>query len=224
MALREKYDVGEIADSSIYVYLQDLPDESLIQRYSFIDSGSYVDMAKDYQSYLLDRYEGYLTMNDDTETPVAVEIMGALDKVKQVMGIPMSRPLELTTFKEASEIIQQLKGDGLNNMAVKLVGWANGGFQQKMLNRVKPLSELGSKKDLQNMIDTAKGLGVDVYLDGVTQYAFDSNILDGFFVYSDAARFISKEKAELYEYNPISFDSRNGRENSICCIRMWLLK
>lgn len=205
MALREKYDVGEIANSSVYVYLKELPEGSLVQRYSFIDSGSYVDMAKDYQSYLLDRYEGYMTMNDDTETPVAVEIMGALDKVKQVMGIPMSRPLELTTFKEASEIIQQLNSDGLNNMAVKLVGWANGGFQQKMLNRVKPLSGLGSKKDLQNMIDTAKGLGVDVYLDGVTQYAFDSNIFDGFFVYSDAARFISKEKAELYEYNPISF-------------------
>lgn len=205
VALREKYDVGKIADSSIYVYLQELPEGSLVQRYSFVDSGSYVDMAKDYQSYLLDRYEGYMTLNEDTEAPVAVEIMGAIDKVKQVVGIPMSRPLKLTTFKEAAEIVKELKDDGLNNMSVKLVGWANGGFQQKVLNRVKPVSALGSKKDLQNMIDSAKELGVDVYLDGVTQYAYDSNIFNGFFTYTDAARFISKEKAELYEYNPISF-------------------
>ncbi|MDE6675019.1 MAG: hypothetical protein K2K19_09460 [Acetatifactor sp.] len=205
IALREKYNVGAIANSSIYVYLPELPDGSLVQRYSFIDSGSYTDMAKDYQEYLLNKYEGYMTLNDDTEAPVAVEIMGAVDKVKQVLGIPMSRPLKLTTFKEAQEIIAQLKGDGLNNMAVKLTGWANGGVQQKLLSRVKTVSALGSKKDLKNMIDSATELGVDVYLDGVTQYAYDSNIFNGFFVFTDSARFISKEKAELYEYNPVSF-------------------
>lgn len=93
-------------------------------------------------------------------------------------------------------------------MSVKLTGWTNGGIQQKMLSNVKPVSSLGSKKDLQNTVDTAKGLGVDIYLDGVTQYAYDSSLLDGFFVFTDAARFISKEKAELFEYNPISYGKR----------------
>ena len=205
IALREKYDVGEIANSSIYVYIPELPDGSLVQRYSFVDSGSYSDMAKDYQAYLTDKYEGYMAMNDDTEAPVAVEIVGAVDKVKQILGVPVSRPLKLTTFKEAANMITELKSDGLNNMSVKLTGWTNGGIQQKMLSNVKPVSSLGSKKDLQNTVDTAKGLGVDIYLDGVTQYAYDSSLLDGFFVFTDAARFISKEKAELFEYNPISY-------------------
>ncbi len=147
-------------------------------------------------------------MNDDTEAPVAVEIVGAVDKVKQILGVPVSRPLKLTTFKEAANMITELKSDGLNNMSVKLTGWTNGGIQQKMLSNVKPVSSLGSKKDLQNTVDTAKGLGVDIYLDGVTQYAYDSSLLDGFFVFTDAARFISKEKAELFEYNPISYGKR----------------
>ncbi len=208
IALREKYDVGEIANSSIYVYIPELPDGSLVQRYSFVDSGSYSDMAKDYQAYLTDKYEGYMAMNDDTEAPVAVEIVGAVDKVKQILGVPVSRPLKLTTFKEAANMITELKSDGLNNMSVKLTGWTNGGIQQKVLSNVKPVSSLGSKKDLQNTVDTAKGLGVDIYLDGVTQYAYDSSLLDGFFVFTDAARFISKEKAELFEYNPISYGKR----------------
>ena len=208
IALREKYDVGEIANSSIYVYIPELPDGSLVQRYSFVDSGSYSDMAKDYQAYLTDKYEGYMAMNDDTEAPVAVEIVGAVDKVKQILGVPVSRPLKLTTFKEAANMITELKSDGLNNMSVKLTGWTNGGIQQKMLSNVKPVSGLGSKKDLQNTVDTAKGLGIDIYLDGVTQYAYDSSLLDGFFVFTDAARFISKEKAELFEYNPISYGKR----------------
>lgn len=213
IALREKYDVGEIANSSIYVYIPELPDGSLVQRYSFVDSGSYSDMAKDYQAYLMGKYEGYMAMNDDTEAPVAVEIVGAVDKVKQILGVPVSRPLKLTTFKEAANMITELKNDGLNNMAVKLTGWANGGINQKVLSRVKPVSDLGSKKDLQNMVNTAKGLGVDVYLDGVTQYAYDSSILNGFFVFTDSARFISKEKAELYEYNPISYGKRESLDS-----------
>lgn len=213
IALREKYDVGEIANSSIYVYIPELPEGSLLQRYRFIDSGSYSDMAKDYQAYLTGKYGSYMTMNEDTEAPVAVEILGAVDKVKQILGVPVSKPLKLTTFEEAADMIAELKNDGLNNMSVKLSGWANGGINQKMLSRIKPVSSLGSKKDLQNLIDTAKGLGVDVYLDGVTQYAYDSGILNGFFVYTDAARFISKEKAELFEFSAITYSKREDLDS-----------
>ncbi len=205
IALREKYDVGEIANSSIYVYIPELPEGSLVQRYRFVDSGSYSDMAKDYQAYLTDKYESYMVMNEDTEAPVAVEILGAVDKVKQILGVPVSRPLKLTSFEEAADIISELKNDGLNNMSVKLSGWANGGMNQKLFNRIKPVSDLGSKKDLQNLINTADELGVDVYLDGVTQYAYDSSILNGFVVFTDAARFISKEKAELYKYSTVTY-------------------
>ena len=41
-------------------------------------------------------------------------------------------------------------------MSVKLSGWMNGGVQQKMLDSVNLISDLGSKKDLQNMIDSAE--------------------------------------------------------------------
>lgn len=208
--LREKYDVGEIANSAVYVYLPELPDETLTQRYRFVDSGSYVDMAKEYQGYLMDKYEGYFTMNDDTETPVAVEIVGAVDKVKQVLGVPVSKPLKLTSYKEAETMIRELQSEGLNNMSVKLTGWCNGGVNQKILKKVKPLSELGGKKDLQSLVSSAQELGIDIYLDGVTQYEYDSNIFDGFFSFTDAARFISKERAELFVYSDVTYAAREG--------------
>ena len=213
IALREKYDVADRAASSIYVYIPELPEGSLVQRYSFLDSGSYVDMARDYQNYLTDTYGDYLTMNDDTQAPVAVEIVGAVDKVKQVLGVPVSRPLKLTTYSEAEEIIRELQADGMTNMSVKLTGWANGGIKQKLLERVKTISALGSKKDLRRMINTANELGIPVYLDGVTQYAYNSNIFNGFFVFTDAARFISKEKAELFEYSDITYAQRDDLDS-----------
>ena len=207
---REQYDVSEIANSSVYTYLKQLPDETLTQRYRFVDSGSYVDMAKIYQSYLKDKYTGYLTLNEDTQAPVTVEIVGAVDKVKQIVGVPVSRPLELTTYQEAQAMIEELYDEGFTNMSVKLSGWCNGGINQKVLNRVKTISDLGSKKDLMNTISSAQNLGVDVYLDGVTQYANNSNIFDGFFSIRDSARFLSKERAELFQYSAVTYTEREG--------------
>lgn len=206
---REQYDVGDIANSDIYKYVDSLPDESIVQRYSFIDSGSYVDMAKDYRNYMKDKYGQYLSLNSDSNAPIAIEIVGAVDKIKQVCGVPVSRPLKLTTYKEAAEIIDTLKSDGLNNMSVKLSGWCNGGVKQKIFKKTKLISSLGSKKDLQNLADKANSDGVNLYLNGITQYAWDSDILDGFFSYTDAAKLISKERVRLMEYSRTTYAQRD---------------
>lgn len=210
---REQYDVGDIANSEIYKYIDELPDENLVQRYRFVDSGSYVDMAKDYADYLHDKYGKYLELNADASTPVAVEIVGAVDKVKQIVGVPVSRPLPLTTFDEAAQMITDIKADGIDNLSVKLTGWCNGGVSQKLLKRIKPISSLGSKKDLQKLINTAESNNVNIYLNGVTQYEYKSNLLNGFFSYRDAAKRISKERAEMFKYSAITYAAREGWES-----------
>ncbi len=210
---REQFDVGDIANSEIYKYVDGLPDETLKQSYRFIDSGSYVDMAKCYGDYMQDRYGKYLSLNEDKSVPVAIDIIGAVDKTKQICGIPMKRPLPLTTFEEAEEMITELTNEGMDNMSVKLSGWCNGGISQQLLKKAKPIRSLGGKKDLQHLTDTAKNLGVNLYLNGVTQYEYDSNIFDGFFSYRDAAKFISKERAELYHYSAITYAAREGWTN-----------
>ncbi len=210
---REKYDVGDIANSEIYKYIDELPDENIVQRYSFVDSGNYVDMAKDYASILHDKYGDYLALNTDTSVPVAVEVVGAVDKVKQIVGVPVSRPLALTTYEEAQQMILDMKGEGIDNLSVKLTGWCNGGVSQKLLKRVKTISALGSKSDLKNLINTANNNGVNIYLNGVTQYEYKSNILNGFFSYRDAAKRISKERAEMFKYSAITYAAREGWES-----------
>lgn len=207
---REQYDVSDKYNGSMYVYEPTLPEgESYVQRYRFINSGEYTDMAKAYQDYLFETYEGSFAKQDAAEAPVLVEIVGAVDKVKQVLGVPVSRPLALTTYSEAENMIAELVSSGMKELSIKFSGWMNGGVQQTMLSKVKTVKDLGSKKELQSMIDSAKALSVDVYLDGITNYAIDSDLMDGFFVFTDAARFVSKEQAELYEYSTTTFGKRD---------------
>ncbi len=210
---REQYDVGDIANSDVYEYVSSLPDETLTRRYTFINSGSYVDMAKEYGTYLQDKYGDSLSMNDDTSAPVAIEMIGAIDKVKQILGIPVKRPVKLTSYKEAADIIKDLDESGVENMSVKLTGWCNGGVDQKLLKSAKTIGALGSKKDLKNLVKTGEDTGSKVYLDGITQYANDSNLLDGFFSYRDAAKLISKEQAKLYDYSHITYAQRENSDH-----------
>lgn len=211
---REKYDVGDIANSEIYEYVDTLPDEILKQRYTFVDSGDYVDMAKCYGSYLDKKYPNELTPVQDASTPVAVEIIGSIDKVKQICGVPVSRPLKLTSFAEASGIVQDLSDNGVSNMHVKLSGWCNGGVNQKILKKAKPVRDLGSKKDLQKLAQTAESTGSTLYLNGITQYAFDSNITNGFFSFRDAAKKLSKERALLHVYSHVTYGERENSDNA----------
>ena len=51
---------------------------------------------------------------------------------------------------------------------------------------------------------------MDLYLEGVTHYEYDSGIMDGFFSFTDAARFLSKEQAELFVYNDVTYAAREG--------------
>ncbi len=209
---REKYDVGDIANSDIYEYATDLPDESLTQRYTFVNSGNYVDMAKIYGSYLDNEYSGYLEPINEESTPVAIEMVGAIDKVKQICGIPVSRPLKLTSYSEAEDIMNDLTANGVTNMSIKMTGWCNGGVKQKVLSKTKTIGALGSKKDLKRFINAANDSGNKVYLNGITEYAYDSDLLDGFFSYRDAAKFISKERAELHPYSHITYGERENHD------------
>ena len=209
---REQYDIADKSNDSVFVYEDQVPQESFIQRYQFIDSGSYVDMANTYRQYLLGRYGSYLTVNDDAAAPVVLEIIGAIDKTKQVAGVPVSKPLKVTSFSEAREIVEELGSEGLRNMSVKLSGWMNGGVNQKILSRVKPVSELGSQKSLNALATYAEENDIALYLNGITNYAYDSGIFDGFLIFSDAAEFVSNESVELYPYSTVTYGQLTGRD------------
>ncbi len=210
---RTLYEMGTGGGTKVYLYEPELPKDTIRQYYRFVDSDDYTDMAKAYREYLQEEYDGLKVESADSHTPVVVEIVGAVDKVEQFLGVPVSRPLTLTTYKEAQGILERLSTDDVKNLHVRLTGWLNGGVRQEILKKVKTVSGQGSKKELQKLSQYAAENGIDLYLDGITNYAYHSNIFDGFFPFADTARFTSKAKAEIYPYNTVSFVAREGQES-----------
>jgi len=204
----EAYEVTARSQDAQYCYERQLPaGESISQKFVFVDSGSYVDMAKTYRNEL---FAGAKKISNKN-VPVAVELIGAIEKKQQIAGMPKTKPYKLTSYKETAEIINDIEAMGISDVNYKLSGFINGGIRQKLMKKVKFIKQLGGKSDFKKMINEVSDTSAKLYLDGAVQTAYRSNIFDGFFSYRDAARFVSNELGELNEYSDIWY----GKDKSL---------
>ena len=81
------------------------------------------------------------------------------------------------------------------------------------MKHIRKVSALGSYSDLKELSAKADELGVNLYLDGMVEYEKDSNLFNGFFSYRDAAKFLSRKRAELYEYSAVTYTAREGLDS-----------
>jgi hypothetical protein len=142
--------------------------------------------------------------------PVSVELVGAIDKTVVKLGMPVDSVVPTTTFAQATEIIRDLKRGDVKNLSVRVTGWSNGGVNQKVLTNIKVLNEIGGAKGMELLINDAKNIGVPLYFDGISCFAYKSGILQGFIPFRDAARFTTREQIKLYPYSAITFLPMDG--------------
>ncbi len=209
MLHREQYEVTARSQSSQFIYESQLPQNEYIeQSFTFVDSGSYVDMAKAYRKSLLPSAKTTGVKN----TPLAVEIVGAIEKIQQVAGMPKVKPYKLTSYKETAQIINEIDELGIKDVNYKLSGFINGGIRQEIMNKVKFISVLGGKSDFKKMIKDTENASAKLYLDGSVQTAYRSGLFDGFVKSKDAARFVSDELCKLYEYSLVWYGKDEERD------------
>lgn len=204
--------VSDKTDKAVIVFENEKPTGSITHRYRFIDSDSYTGMAEAYRGYLMDKYP-LMTKKEDSGVPVNITLIGAINKIKQRLGIPVSRPVSLTSYEEAYNIIKELNELGFGNMYVKYTGWTNGGLKQFDLNKIKPLKELGKKKDFNHLLEYAEEIDVPIYLDGIVQTVFNKGMFDGFRVNSHVAKYTSREIIKLYDFSPVHFGPDDERKD-----------
>ena len=203
----EKYEPSSRNTNAQYAYERGLPEgEGIEQVYSFIDSASYADMAKHYRKMLF----GDSKAAANKAVPVSIEIVGAISKMQQVLGMPKTLPYSLTSYKQASDMIKSIDAMNMPSCFIKLTGFINSGVKQKSLQKFKFIKQLGGASDFDKMIRETKNCSPKLYLDGQVQYAFLPGANDGFNYFSHSARFSSTEVCELSEYSPIWYGKRDN--------------
>ena len=214
-----KMDISAKNDTTLIAYEKDLPEGSIKQTYRFLEGNTYSDMANAYREDLLEKYTD-LQKNDNANLPVSVELIGAVDRVKQVLGIPVTLPEVMTSFEEAQTILSDLGDDGYSNLSLRYIGWMNGGIDHSLPKDIDLTSGMGGEKGLKALVSLADSLGVEIYLTGRVQNAYDSGLTDGFFKARDAAKYLSREVIETPEYSRVWFgEIPEGRVESHFLLR-----
>ncbi len=200
----DQYNVSGKTAQLVYMFEKKVPQDTVIQRYRFLNSGSYVDMANAYGDYLRENIPELAEAKASETGPVSVELIGAIDKTVVRFGLPLDTVFATTTFAQAQEIMEDMTARGVQNLNIRYAGWANGGVTQQVMTRVDVLRELGGKKGMQELIARAREMNVSLYFDGVNCFAYDSGILEGFVPFSDAARYTTREQILLTPFDMVT--------------------
>lgn len=200
----DQYHVSAETSQSVFMYEKQIPNDTIRHRYRFVDGDSYADLAGTFRSYLTEKYPELKQKTASEQMPVNVELIGAIDKILVKAGLPVDSVVPITTFRQAGAIINELLESSVSGLNVRLTGWCNGGVRQKVLTGIHVLNELGGEKELKSLIsDTTTG-NIPLYLDGITCFAYDSGITDGFSVFSDAARYTTRETVKLQSFDIVT--------------------
>ncbi|MBE5816497.1 MAG: hypothetical protein E7315_02085 [Clostridiales bacterium] len=122
------------------------------------DKANYIGMASKYREYLLGRDMLNDSVNAGDKIPVAIDfIMGAVEE-----RVISDKYIKMTTFPQASQIVEDLKNKGVQDLLINFSAWQKGADEY---NKVIPVPrKLGGKSGLVNFIESLEGLNAETYM------------------------------------------------------------
>jgi len=188
----EQVNVASRSTAAVFAYEKELArDENITIRFRPIATSSYVDMAKSYREYYIAKNPSLATKVSGT-MPVAVELVGAIEKIQHILGIPKERPFAMTTYDQMVDIVKDLNNEGVTNLSVIMEGWFNDGIKHDVPDDVSLIGVLGGKKDFKNAIKKIQENNT-LYLKSSFTFVYENGWFDSYSYRRDTAKYISRE-------------------------------
>lgn len=195
--------LGEIIGSNSFQMYAAKPYEKEYKiRYAFLtgEDANYSGMANYYREYLVEKGQLKKTKAKD-DLPFYVEYVGAINKTKSFLGIKYESTQALTTYKQATEITENLLNEGIENIKIKYSGWMNGGLGSEATTKVKPVSQLGKGGlSIREFISNMSGIDIPIYVDANLQFVYKDTLFDGFSTSKYSPRYFDKTIVKTGSY------------------------
>lgn len=181
-------------------------------RYSILNGSDkgYSEMAAQFRNRLIEK--GILRHKETNEVPLLLEIVGAVDVVEPILGIPQEKIVRLTSYKEAREIAEYFMNNQVDRLGVRYLGAIEGGIRHSSIYKVKHEPCLGSAKELLGLSDFLNQNGVDLFIDASFGYIAKNKITDNFILSKDTTRFLNNKRGRIFDTDmPTFYYSQNPR-------------
>ena len=141
-------------------------DSMLTVRYSFLDEAhsGYSGVANYYRQRLID--EGVLTVQaPEDNIKFYYDVICGVEMTESFLGAQYMGLTSMTTFDEAALMAKTLFEAGISDQVMNLQGWFNDGYYHEVADYVWVNWKLGGKNGLEELNNTIKELGGDLYAD-----------------------------------------------------------
>ncbi len=183
---------------SVQVFQNDHPSEVISLRYMAGTSDSYVDMAQRYRTLLLEENEQLRAREGEAGLPVALNFIGAIDRVEKVLGVPVRKTVAAADYEEVLSAVEALPD--IKNLRIQYTGALNSGLDQKALLKTSPVSVLGSKREREQLLDAIAERKARLYLTSYVQSVYQTGGFDRFQTGRDAIRSTTNTVVKGYPY------------------------
>jgi len=173
-------------------------------RYAFLsdEAADYAGMAAAYRDYFVAKHN-MQRLTPRENAPFVLEVEGAFQRRSSFLGIPYDSTEALTTYEQAAELLALLKERGVDDIALRYVGWFNGGIRHSSPDDIGFVSALGGKKGFRKLAEFAGAEGVRLYPDVAFLRKFKGS--------SGSADFLDRRNAAIYEYDPVTYHKLGSR-------------
>jgi len=137
-------------------------------------------------SFLTDEYEGYSGMaryarekliesgvltpkTGGGDIPFYMSLVGSAGGQRRFLSVEYWGQYPMTTFAQASDISDALAQNGITNQVINYQGWFNRGYYQEPPDRIRLISQLGSRSELEALSRKVEDLGGKLFLDTTFQ-------------------------------------------------------
>lgn len=182
---------GAYSDNNAnYLVSTKAPDVTFTVRYLFFGKEKgYYDMAAAYRDYLIKK-DG-LSLSYRSEPLLFLDMIGSLDVTAHFLGVPYNRTISMTSFKEASEILEGLSG---LNIKAAYEGAFNGGMNNEVNTGARIVKKNGNKAALSSLNKNGNvSFGVNL------SRVYDKTI--GYRSFLNSAKDYSNSPAMISDYN-----------------------
>jgi len=152
------------ADESMTVIQQNAYEGDISVRYVFLtdDDAGYTGMARTYQNYLIEK--NILTpLVPEDNSPFYLSFLGAIEKQEFFLGTPYYATVPMTTYSQASDIIEQLNNNDVNSIQAQWIGWFNRGANHDAADKIRPARNIGNRNDKNTLMQLLNDGGGELY-------------------------------------------------------------
>ena len=152
-------------EATLPVVERDLPKIDLTIRYTLLENNGYSAMAQSAREILVKQGVLQEELLPQGDIPFYMDLVGSVMGQKFAAGIRYIGQIPMTTYSQANEIVSYLKDNDVTNQIVNYQGWFNRGYNHDAPDKIRPVRQLGSVRELEQLARFVEDSGGRLYSD-----------------------------------------------------------